>query len=81
VFLSRNFDQSMLKNVYFLEKSVKIASASGDPPPNHRLLVVAESFALRSPRSYSRLLLQLCQVCFLVLNAYYSSSLKKEQKE
>jgi len=28
VFLSRNLDQSMLKNAYFLEKTVKIASPS-----------------------------------------------------
>jgi len=31
--LSRNFDQSMLKNAYFLEKSTKTASASRAEPP------------------------------------------------
>jgi len=38
VFLSKNLDQNMLKNACFLEKTVKIVSASGDPPPKLRLL-------------------------------------------
>jgi len=33
VFFSRNLGQNILKNAYFLEKSCKIAAASGDPPP------------------------------------------------
>jgi len=35
--LSRNLDQSMLKNAYFMGKTVKIVSSSGAPPPNPRL--------------------------------------------
>jgi len=42
VFLSRNLDQSVLKNAYFGGKNVKIVSASRAPPPN--------------PSCYSRLL-------------------------
>jgi len=34
-----SFDQSMFKNEYFWGKTVKISSASGDPPPNSRLLL------------------------------------------
>jgi len=33
VFLSRNLDRSMLKNAYFLGKTVKVVSALGAPPP------------------------------------------------
>jgi len=51
VYLSRNLDQSMLKNAYFLEKTLKIVSAS-------------RGSALEPPRCYSRLLLQLCRVRF-----------------
>jgi len=32
VFFSRNLGQNVFKNAYFLEKSYKIAAASGDPP-------------------------------------------------
>jgi len=45
-YLSRNFDQSMLKNANFLEKYAKIASASGAPLSNRRLPPVAGDSAL-----------------------------------
>jgi len=63
----------MLKNAYFYEKTVKIVSASGAPPPNPRLPLAAGGFALRPPPCYSRLLLQLCQKFVFVLNAFYSA--------
>jgi len=47
----------MLEDAYFLEKTINIASASGAPPSNLRLL----SAALRC---YFCLLLQLCRVYF-----------------
>jgi len=36
-FLSRNLDQRMPKNAYFLEKAIKIAAASGAPSSSHPL--------------------------------------------
>jgi len=60
-------DQSMLKNAYNLEKTIKIVSASGDPPPSPRLPL----------RCYSRLLLQFSRAAFLVLNAFIP--LRKKQ--
>jgi len=64
VFLSRNLDQSMLKNAYFLVKHCKIVSVSGASPPNPRLPSAARGSAHIPPRCYSRLLLQLCRVRF-----------------
>jgi len=51
----------MLKNAYFLGKTVKVVLAS---PPNPCLLSAAGGSAPRPPRCYSRLLLQLCRACF-----------------
>jgi len=48
----------MLKNAYFYEKSVKIASAFWGGP-NSRWPPAAGGSAPRPPRCYSRLLLQL----------------------
>jgi len=56
VFLSRNLDQSMLKNAYFLGKTVKIVSESEAP--------MTEGSVPRLLRCYSRLLLQFCRVRF-----------------
>jgi len=47
----------------FWEKTVKIVSASGAPPPNLRLPPATGSSTPRPPRCYFRLLLQLCRVC------------------
>jgi len=42
MFLSRNLDQDLLNNAYFLgKKTVKIVSASGAPPPDHRVVISA----------------------------------------
>jgi len=53
----------MLKNAYFLGKTVKIVSASEAKPLNLRLSPAAGGSAPRFPRCYSRLLLQLYRVC------------------
>jgi len=52
VFLSRNLDQNVPKNAYFLAKAVKIAAAS--MAPNPRWPRAAGDSAPRSPRYYSR---------------------------
>jgi len=46
------------------EKMCKIVSASGAPPPNPCLPPAAGGSGPRPPCCYSRLLLQLCRVCF-----------------
>jgi len=70
VFLSRNLDQSMLKNAYFLGKTVKIVSASEAPPPNPRLPPAAgpQTSALLLPLTITTF-----SSSFLVLNAFYSA--------
>jgi len=60
MFLSRNLDQSMLKNKYFLEKNCKNCYSVGGSAPKPRLLPAAGGGAPRSPRCYSRLPLQFC---------------------
>jgi len=56
-FLSRNLDKNLLKNAYFLEKVVKSATTSGDPPPNPRWPPAAESSAPKPPHYTYHLLL------------------------
>jgi len=54
----------MLKKAYFLEKTVKFASASRSSSSEPILPPMAGGSALRPPRWYSRLLWQLCPVRF-----------------
>jgi len=60
VFLSRNLDQSKLKNAYFLrncKNRLSIGDSTPEPP------FASGGWAPTPPRCYFRLLLQLCQVC------------------
>jgi len=56
-YLSRNLDQNMPNNSYFLKKSCKFSAASGASPPNLRWPPVAGASAPEFPRFYSCLLL------------------------
>jgi len=56
----------MLKNAYFLEKTVKISSASGGPPPNPRLLPAEPSRVVTSGYYY-----RFVKSLFLGVNAFY----------
>jgi len=67
VFLSRNLDQSMIKNEYFWEKSVKIVLAVGGSAPNPSFH--PQTPALLLPPTIITALASL----FLVLDAYYSA--------
>jgi len=54
----------MLKNAYFWEKTVKLSRRRGLRPRTPSYFRRLGALPLRSPRCYSRLLLQLFQVYF-----------------
>jgi len=72
VFLSRNLDQSKLKNVYFLRKNCK-NRLSIEGSALELCLPPAETPALLLPPTITTL-----SSLFLVLNAFYSAQKKKQ---
>jgi len=72
VFLSKNFDQSMLINAYLLEKTVKIVSALGAPSNTH-LPQAAGGSAPRPPVLLLPSTITSLSNSLLVLNASYSA--------
>jgi len=70
VFLSKKLDQSMLKNAYFWEKTVKIVSASGAEPP---FASSSWGFRTQTPALLLPPTITTLSSSFLVLNAFYSA--------
>jgi len=71
---------STFKNAIFLKSTIKIASASGDPPPNPRKLPAAGGSAPQTLASLLPTTITILSCSFLAYNALYYLNKKKQNK-